>query len=204
MQKTLLIAFGIVFSLICSGQEIETKKYQFEKLNVDLKKDYNNAEFILDYYFTDGISLGDRYFYEIIVTDSIMTLTFDSPDFGDYDYMKYVKRIHLEPEEVDTLKLVVKKAKLKQTHQGIAHWDGSMYTRELLIVKLDNIYIAGGQTYGPIGTYADDEPDDKVKKEIEKDKRDSSSISGDYDSIVNLLKKYFTNVGELYKAAYKD
>ena len=203
MQKTLSIIFGILFSINCSSQKNVAKKYQFEKLNVDLKKDYNNAKFILDYYFTDGISLGDRYFYEIIVTDSIVTLTFDSPDFGSYDYVKYVKRIHLEPKEIDTLKMVVKKANLKQTHQGIAHWDGSMYSRELLILKLDNIYIAGGQTYGPIGTYSEDEPEDEVKKEIEKDKRDSSSISGDYDSIINLLKKYFTNVEELYKSAYR-
>ena len=117
--------------------------------------------------------------------------------------MKYVKRIHLEPEEIDTLKMVVKKANLKQTHQGIAHWDGSMYTRELLILKLDNLYIAGGQTYGSTGTYADDEPENKVNKEVDKDKRDSSSISGDYDSIINLLKKYFPNIKELYKTAYK-
>lgn len=203
MKKTLIIFFGIMFSIICVGQETEKNVYQFDELNVDLKKDYNNAEFVIDYYFTDGISLGDRYFYEIIVTDSIVTLTFDTPDFGQFHHSKYNKQIHLDSSEVDTLKTVIKKANLKQIRKGIAHWDGSMYTREVLILKLDNLFIAGGQTYGPEGTYADDEPDDKVKKEIEKDKRDSSSISGDYDSIINLLKKYFTNVDELYKAAYK-
>jgi hypothetical protein len=203
MLKSLIVLFCILITIITKGQEVETHKYEFEKLNIDLRKDFNNAEFIADYFFTEGISLGDRYSYEIIVTDSIITLMFNAPEFGCYNYLKYVKRIQLEPEEVDTLKMVIKKANLKQIHQGIAHWDGSMYTRELLILKLDSLYIAGGQTYGPIGTYSEDESEKKVRKKVEKDKRDSSSISGDYDSIINLLRKYFKNIDELYKDAYK-
>jgi hypothetical protein len=203
MAKTMVIAFGFLFSILCHGQKKDTIAYEYQKLDVDLKKDFNNANFILDYYFTDGSSLGDRYFYEIIVTDSIITLTFDSPDFGDYNLVKYVKQIHLQPEEVDTLKQVTLKAKLKQTHDGIAHWDGTMYTREVLIVKLDDMYIAGGQTYGSLGTYSEEESDETIQHEIEKDKEDSSSIGGDYKSIIALLKTYFTNLEAIHKSAYK-
>ena len=188
--------------MICFAQEFEERKYE-DLPKINWKEDYNDAKFVANYFFTAGGSLGDRYNYEIIVTDSIITLIFNSPDFSSFNYLKYVKRFELEQEELDTLKEVIKNATLKQTHTGIAHWEGSMYTREVLIIKADNIFIAGGQTYMPTYAYADDEPEDKVKKEVEEDRKTSSSISGNYDGIINLLKKHFTNIDELYKQALR-
>lgn len=203
-MKEFKTIFLVLFSFISFSQENNTYEYKYEDLNIDLKKDYNDAKFIVNYFFTDGISYGDRHSYEIIITDSIMTLSYKSPNFGSYDYVNYTKQIQLRKDELDTIKAVIKIANLKQEKTGIAKNDGSMYTREVLIIKYDNLQIIGGQTYGPIGSYRDDTPEEIVKKEIEKDRTNSSSISGDYDSIINLLKSYFKNIEELYKASLKN
>lgn len=198
-------SFITTFLIITSvkGQDINIHNYTYEQLNIDLKKDYNDAEFIADYYFTEGISLGARYYYEILVIDSVISLIFDAPGFDCYNYVKYVKRFQLEPEDLDSLKKIINKAGLKQTHEGIAHWEGSMYTREILVIKSDTLFIAGGQTYMPEAKYPEYINEDEARKAIEKDKRDSSSISGDYDSIVNFLNKYFTNLSDLLLEAKK-
>lgn len=201
--RILLFFLVLITSIKSNGQDIGTT-YQYYDLDVDLQRDYNGANFIVDFCYTEGFSLGDRYFYEIVITDTVMTLIFEAPESGSFHYLKYVKRILLDSEVLDTLKMILGKANLKQKHQGIADWQGSMYTRQILVVNYESIHIAGGQTFMPSGAYSEDEPEAVAEEKILKDKVESSSISGDYDSIINYLKKYFTNIGDLYNQTKKD
>ena len=203
MRKTITLIL-LFFSILVNSQNNETYVYEHEDINIDLKKDYNKAKFIVNYFFTDGISYGDRHSYEIIVTDSILTLNYKSPNFGSYNYVNYTKQIQLNEEEIDSIKSTIKKANLKQIRKGIAKNDGSMFTREILIINQENIQIIGGQTYGPIGSYRDDISDEIALKEIEKDRLNSSTIGGDYDSVINLLKSYFKNLETIFRDSLKD
>jgi hypothetical protein len=74
---------------------------------------------------------------------------------------------------------------------------------KVLIVRFNSISVAGGFAYGNIAGYPDSEPRTQIKKEIADDRKQSSSIGGNYDLLISVLKKYFVDLDKLKAQSIK-
>jgi hypothetical protein len=203
MKKQFLILLFIPFNIFKCFSQVDTGDIVYEPVTEDLFKSYKNAPLIVDYYFTDGISLGDRYSYEIIIVDSLLMVAFTSPETDTYKKVYFENKTLLDQKQVDSLKSILKLANLKQTKNGIPRATFSAHTKEALIIKYQNISIAGGLAYSNIASYPDTETPIQVKQEIERDRKSSSSIGGNYDLVITTVKKYFTNLSKLKAKAIR-
>jgi hypothetical protein len=76
MRKCLLLLQSVFLFLIAFPQskddsvEIDISKIKYEEVTEDNYEGFKNPKLIVDYYFSDGISYGDRYSYEIVLIDS--------------------------------------------------------------------------------------------------------------------------------------
>jgi hypothetical protein len=198
---------GLLLLTFFSGytqSKTDTSNIVYEPIQKGYLKEYNKASFIADYFFSDGWSNSDRYSYEIILTDSLLTLNFNSPGSDSYKHVVYHKKKILTHGELNDLKKIIRSAQLKQTKKGIPRATFSAYTKEVLIVRYRNISIAGGLAYGNIASYPGSESEIQVKKEIADDRRQSSSIGGNYDLLISALKKYFTALAKLKKRSLQE
>ena len=195
----LITLFLLTFSNDYAQSQTDTSDIIYKAIPKDYLKEYNKASFIADYFFTDGWSTNDRYHYEIIVTDSLLTLNFYSPKSDSYKHVVYNKKKLLNDSELNKLKQIVRTAQLKQSKKGIPNARFSAYTQEVLIVQYNHISIAGGLAYGNIVSYPNSESEKQVNKEIADDRNQSSSISGNYDLLISALKKYFVDLDKFKK-----
>lgn len=200
------LLFLAVLALSCSPKK-ETTRIQKSKFDStfypEQKKDieeslgvfgqFENAKFKLDYYHNEGYSTGNRYWYEIIVIDSLLVLYFDSPQNDDWNNVHYHKSLILMQNEVKMIQNEVKLADLGQKSEGFPEWrdwSGSGYGENRLIIESDSLNIAGGMIYNNI--FSDDEDD--FEASIVQDMNASSSISGDYLSLFEELEKLFDSL----------
>lgn len=152
---------------------------------------YEYANFKLDYFHTEGYSTGDRYWYEIIIIDSLLILNFNSPQNDDWNYISYQKQIILY-EELENIKQVVDDAKIHQKTEGIPHWSdwsGSGYGENRLYIESEKFNIAGGMIYNCMGYGAEDS-----RSTIQKEKDESTTIGGNYELLFKELEKLFENL----------
>ena len=202
--KTFLFAFLLLaFPKVYAQAKSDTSDVVYEPLMKDYFKDYKKAKFIVDYYFTDGSSTGNRYSYEIIVADNLLMLNFNSPKTDDYKYVAYNKQNFLDNSDITNLKRIIKKSQLKQTKKGVPRATFTAYTKEVLVVRFNGISVAGGFAYGNIASYPDSERTTQIKKEIADDRKQSSSIGGNYNLLISVLKKYFVDLDKLKAQSIK-
>jgi hypothetical protein len=191
----LFIFYQTTFGQTTDSIEIDIKSIKYEPLTEDNYKSFPNAKLIVDYYYTNGISNGDRYSYEIILVDSLLMFGFSSPETEDYNYIFYNKKQLLTAKQVNSIKSVLVSAGLKQTKKGIPQPDASAHEKEVLIVKYKNVDIAGGLFNHVI--FEDGMTEAKVNKEIAQERKLTSSIGGNYDMFIKALKKYFLDLPNL-------
>jgi hypothetical protein len=152
---------------------------------------YEYANFKLNYFQTEGYSTRDRYWYEIIIVDSLLILNFNSPQNDDWNYISYQKQIILY-EELENIKQVVDDAKTHQKTEGIPHWSdwsGSGYGENRLYIESEKFNIAGGMIYNCMGYGAEDS-----RSTIQKEKEESTTIGGDYELLFTELEKLFESL----------
>jgi hypothetical protein len=198
----LLIA---ILTLSCSPK-VETEHIQKQKFDslyypeqkVKLEEDegvfgrFEDAKFKLDYYHNEGYSTGNRYWYEIIIIDSMVVLYFDSPQNDDWNNVHYHKSFILDENEAKMIKNKVKMADLDQKTEGFPEWrdwSGSGYGENRLIIESEDVNVAGGMIYNNI--FNDDED---FESSISEDMKASSSISGNYESLFKELEKLFDSL----------
>lgn len=194
----------LTFSKDYAQSENDTSNIVYEPISKDIFKEYKNAKLVVDYFFTDGFSNQDRYSYEIIIMDSLLMINFSSPETDSYNYISYDKKSLLDDSKLDNIKQVIKSIQFKQIKNGIPRATFSAYTKEVLIVRYKNLSIAGGLVYANIASYSDNEPANQVNKEIADDRKQSSSISGNYDLLISALKKYFMDFDKLKTQSLKE
>lgn len=187
------------FSVILNAQDYDTSDIEYIFIPEDYFKGYEYATLKIDYYFTDGYSYGDRYWYEIIVVDSMLLLHFHSEGSDSYNKLFFEKKRIINKSQIELLKTLLVKSNLKQSKEGIPRARFSAYTQEVFIVNYKDIVVRGGMAYGNSASYPDNESYSQILKEIEKDRHSFSSISGDYDAVIDFLKSLFNELPKLFK-----
>ena len=167
---------------------------------ISIFEGFEDANFKLNYFHTTGYSSGNRYYYEVILVDSLIILNFKSPQNDDWDYISYQKRFVVENDQLEKIKEVVNKANLYQKNEGIPNWGdfdwcGSAYGAKKLWVESENINIAGGMVYLTIGE--GNENSKKYKKRTGDEMKKSTTIGGDYETLFIELEKLFKSLSVL-------
>ena len=195
MKKELLIILismlpGLVFS------QTDEPKSKFNSTQIDTSSSPISGQVIrttfkLNYSHTDGYSNSNRYWFTINITGSLMTLTFKSPENEDWNYINYQKKIVLKDQDLANIKRTVIDAKLSQKNEGFPTPLGSGYGADRLTIESDSTNITGGTDYMSVGN---DQSEEDSFKRITLEKKRSATISGDYQSVYELLKGYFTDL----------
>ncbi|AEW02210.1 hypothetical protein A4D02_34605 [Niastella koreensis] len=209
MKHLTIVVILSVFSKIALGQtadsvDINIKSIIYKPLTENNYKAFPNAKLIIDYYYTNGISYGDRYSYEIILIDSLFMVAFDSPQTDGYNYISYQKKQLLTDEQANSIRAVLVSAGLKQIKKGIPEPDASAHEKEVVIVKYKNLQIAGGRFNHVI--FSESSSDAQNNKMIALERKLTSSVGGNYELVFKTLKKYFSDLPKLLeqaKVAYK-
>ena len=196
----LLLLVKPAFAQVDSA-DVNIKDIHYEPITEDYFADYKNAKLIVNYYCSDGTSITNRYSYEVVVIDSTLMLGFDSPETEALGYISYEKKQMLTHAQFQTLKDILVKAELVQKKIGIPRPDVSAHTKEVLIVRYGDINIAGGMFH--YNMLQEDQPKSRIEADVARQRRLTSSIGGDYDSIIHLLEAYFTDLLGLMNQALK-
>jgi len=192
----------LLFAIVNTHRYSQTKaqdgagKYTYDTTAVDVFEGADDISFKLNYYHTEGISTGDRYWYEVIVLDSLVILNFKSPESDDRNFLSYQKRIIINDSALAAIKHNMKALGIKQKRRGIPEPLGSGYGADRLFVESKDVNIAVGTTFMCI---ANDANVAAYKSRVTGEKRESSSISGDYDKFFNYLERFFVLLPGLLK-----
>ncbi|WNM20093.1 hypothetical protein [Flavobacterium capsici] len=181
--------------------ELSFESVEIDTTSINAFEGVKNAKFKLDYYHTDGYSTGNRYWYEVVIIDSLMILNFKSPDNDDWNYINYQKQVVLGDDALEAIKSKISETKLKQKTKGIPIPPGTGYGADRLYIEGDEIEIAGGTVYMCVG---EEMPLENIDKRISLEKKLSSTISGDFQTFFNLLEKLFTDLPMLMKSKDKE
>ncbi len=203
------LTFILVLSILCTrtfaqaidSVDIDINSIEYEPVTENNYKAFPKAKLIVDYYYTNGISYGDRYSYEIILVDSLLMFGFSSPETDSYNYISYQKKQLLTSKHVNAIKSVLTSAGLKQTKKGIPQPDASAYEKDVLIVTYKNINIAGGRFNHVI--FPDSATEAQNNKEIASERKLTSSVGGNYELVIETLKKYFSDLPKLLEQVQK-
>ncbi|HXB11792.1 MAG TPA: hypothetical protein VNZ45_07395 [Bacteroidia bacterium] len=196
----LLVFFKPVFAQVDSA-DVNIKDIHYEPITEDYFADYKNAKLIVNYFCSDGISVTNRYSYEIVVIDSTLMMGFDSPETEALGYISYEKRQMLTHSQFQALKAILLNSDLTQKKIGIPRPDVSAHTKEVLIVRYGDINIAGGMFH--YNMLQEDQPKSRIEANVARQRRLTSSIGGDYDAVIHALEGYFTDLTGLMNQALK-
>ncbi|MFA7326637.1 MAG: hypothetical protein WC121_08240 [Candidatus Kapaibacterium sp.] len=203
MNYLIIIILFCLFTFASNSQTDTSDSYEYEiQYDTTTKKVFKqapNATFKVDYFHTDGYSLFDRYWYEIIIIDSSLILTFESPMNDDWNYIKYQKRLILNEDALLRIKIVLSQAKLEQNRKGFPLPEGSGYGAEKLFIETEELNLAGGNVYMCIGEESSI-GDEKYEIRIEKEKQETSTISGDLQKVIRVLEELFTDLDYLLQS----
>jgi hypothetical protein len=182
--RHLLFYSILLFPLCASAQtptQPDTSDYGYENPSDSLFPGYESASQIIDYYKTEGVSTEDRYRFEVIVIDSLVSLTFRSPESENFHYVDYQKERLLSNDERSQLGQALASAKLTQTKSGIPSAKFSGYGQEVLIIRSSAFNITGGVAWSAISDNADS---------TEADRNMTTSIGGNYDPFFSYLRSH--------------
>lgn len=186
---------------VCGQSNNEADEYEYDTTNVNVFEGADSCSFKLDYYHTEGISTGDRYWYEIIILDSLVILNFKSPDSDTWNYISYQKRMVISDSVLSKLKRSIKTHGIKQKIKGIPKWQGSGYGADRLFIETKDVHIAGGTVFMVIG---DDSDINAYNRRIKLEKQQSSSISGDFQKFFKDVERLFTGLPVLLKECERE
>jgi len=172
---------------------------EYEPVEGELFPGFEKAALIVDYYFTSGISLGDRYNYEIIVTDRTLQLAFNSPGTESYKKVTFNKKRALTAREARELSRVMGDSRLVQVRDGVPRPRYSGHTREVLIVRSKDLKIAGGMCNSNI--FENSRSPREIDAMIKTDRAECSTIGGDYDAVIKILRSLFPELKGLLSQA---
>lgn len=193
MMSYKLLAFFFLY-LLGNSAYAQTEyevEYTYDTTKVNVFEGVEKASFKLDYYHSEGYSSGARYWYEIIIVDSLLILNFKSPDIDDWNYVSYQKQVELSDSALSSIKSLIKSLKIGQKRKGIPRPLGSGYGSEILHIEWEELSISGGATYMCVG--GDDGKEDYHSR-IKEEKKQSSSISGDYEALFLKLTGLFDSL----------
>jgi len=183
------------------NDSIDIKDVHYEPVTQDYFSDYSHAKLIVNYFCSDGWSIENRYSFEVVLIDSVLMLGFDSPETDEMRYISYQKKTILTSDKVDSIKNILGRAGLSQAKLGIPHPTASANTKEVLIVRYAGLNIAGGLFY--YNAISHDEPEAKINAKIKREKQLTSSIGGDYESVMLAMKNYFPELNGMMTDAIK-
>ena len=184
---SVLIGFYAVSARAQAAESVDTSDYEYENPADSLFPGYDSAQLIIDYYKTEGTTIEDRYRYEIIMIDSLLSLTFRSPESENFSYVDYQKERLLSGQERSEIRQALAAAKLIQTKHGIPTAKFTGYAQEVLVIRSNALNIAGGLAWSAIGEEIDAKADRKV----------TASIGGNYDAFFAMLRHYFPDLNGL-------
>ena len=160
---------------------------------------YENANLIIDYFVSEGWSTSDRHSYEIIVIDNQIMFGFGSPQSDSHRKIHYEKKEALSPTDVKEIIALLKQANIRQVRTGIPKPDASAHKKEVLLVRNEGQKIAGGMFSYVV--YEDGTSEEQIDKQIAETRRETASISGNYDLLFDNLRMRFTNLDSLITAS---
>ena len=200
-MKTILTILIFVTASCVYGQgdsiEISFETVEIDTITKQVFKDAPNAKFKLDYYHTAGYSTGDRYWYEILIIDSLLILNFKSPHNDDWNYINYQKQEILTSETLSEISSTLNRLDVKQKTKGIPMPPATGYGADRLFIETPDLKVSGGTVYICVG--ADSSPED-YEKRISKEKQISTTIDGDYQKLFDHLKLLFDDLPELLES----
>lgn len=204
MKKSFSV-FLFLFAWQIYGQE-DTVELSFNSVEIDTteKKVFEqapNAKFKLDYYHTDGYSTYNRYWYEILIIDSLLILNFHSPANDDWNYIKYQKQVILEEDLITELHQSIVNLEIKQKKKGIPLPPGTGYGADRLYIESPEMNIAGGTVYITIGAETSVE---QYNKRIALEKEISTTLGGDFQKLFNKLEELFTDLPMLMESKNRE
>jgi hypothetical protein len=205
MRIKFLILFLLIIAIKTNGQidstfiSFDEVKYDTTTLNVF--KGSENARIKIDYYHSDGYSLHDRYWYEIVIIDSLVIFNFKSPDNSDWDYINYQKQTVIDDSIRDNLIFIIKKAGIKQKKKGIPIPPASGYSSNELFIETPDIKVAGGNV---CITISGEETEKIYNERINKEMKLSSTIDGDYDLVFKSIESLFKELDFLFDDMRKN
>ncbi len=171
--------------------DIDTENYFSE---------YKNARLIANYYCSKGLTDNDRYSYEVVVIDSVLMCGFDSPETESMNYISYQRKQLLTSSQKNALRNVLDNAGLKQLRLGIPRPDIAAHTKEVIIVNYGKLKLQGGMVNYNL---QEDFSQEQKSTEAAKERRQTSSIGGNYDALINVLTGFFTDLDKLKREAMK-
>jgi hypothetical protein len=196
------LAFVILAVVVLLGigrlsaqDSVDIRDVHYEPVTQDFFSDYPHAKLIVNYYCSEGWSVNDRYSFEVVLIDSLLMLGFESPGTETMRYISYQKRTVVSQAFVDTVKNLLGRAGLTQVKQGIPKPVAAANTKEVLIIKYATINIAGGLFYNTM--IQEDASQEKINAMIQRERKLTSSIGGDYESVMLAMKSYFTELNNL-------
>jgi len=206
MKQLLLLPLFIIIATLYAraqgaGQKAGYIVTRYESMGADPFKNVPEGRLILDYYCTSGFSSTNRYWYEIVVIGNKLTLSFHAFEAENFRKTDYLREYTLPGAIADQLTRVLKKAGLKQLVNGMPVPETAAATKEVLIARHKGIRIGGGRynrTTFPAGSRQAD-----IDKIIAAEHAANSSIGGDFDGVVNAMKKQFTALDSLIRVSRK-
>ncbi len=206
MQRILALIFCFVLTITAVFGQSDSTAMLLRDVHYDVDtenyfSDYKNAKLIANYYCSVGLSDNERYSYEVVVIDSVLMCGFDAPETETMNYISYQKKQILSREQEQELKNVLETAGLNQQRLGIPRPDVAAHTKEVIIVNYGKLKLQGGMIcYG-----SQEEMSLQAKAaRAARERRETSSIGGDYDKFIHLMTGFFTNLDELKKEVMKE
>lgn len=176
---------------------------EYDTSTVDVFKDVATASFKLNYYHTEGYSSGNRYWYEVIVIDSMIMLNFKSPLNDDWDYVYYQKQLLISDSVLSNVKRLIKSLGITQKRKGVPLPQGTGYGANRLYIETADLQVAGGDVYIAIGG-PDTQTQEQFLAGIDKERQQSTSIGGDYRRLFFELEQLFPMLPSLLKDMEKN
>lgn len=203
MKQLLLLPLFAIITIAAFAQGAGRKAgyivTKYESMGPDPFKTVPEGKLILDYYCTSGFSSTNRYWYEIVVIGNKLTLSFHSFEAENFRKVDYLREYNLPDAVAGQLVKVLKKAGLKQLVNGLPVPESAAATKEVLIARHKGITIGGGRynrtTFPPGTTQAG------IDKIIAAEHATNSSIGGDFDGVVNAMKKQFPALDSLVRVS---
>lgn len=183
-------------------EELELAKtpVEIDTSQVDVFGQLPAGKFKLDYYHTDGYSSGNRYWYEIIIVDTLLIFNFKSPSNDDWDYINYQKQSIIDSDSLKNILRKIQNSNIQQKVKGIPIPQGSGYGGDRLYIESAEVKLAGGTVYMNVGL---DMPEELWQKKIQIEKETSSTISGDFQGLFNYLESLFVDLPILLNSKNK-
>lgn len=202
MKKILVFVSVVLLSPFVAASQTDSVAVSFDSVQVDTAtinvfEQAPNATFKLDYYHTDGYSNKDRYWYEIIIIDSLLILNFQCAENDDWDFINYQKQLVLDVFVLDSIKKGISDAEIRQKKTGIPRPPASGYGADRLYIESSDLNLAGGAVYLCIGDGED------YEARIKKEKQLSTTISGDFEKVFKILESLFTDLPMLLESKNK-